>query len=78
MADGPYSYSAGSTRSKLSVISRHQPPAAWQRHVGSRQCRPSEGVRLVPKSVGLARSAPPLTIPMDFLPQSGLEYFPKP
>jgi hypothetical protein len=49
-ADGPYF--AGSTRSKLSAGTSGLAAAC-------RQCRPSEGVRLVPKSsVGLARLAP--------------------
>ena len=48
-ADGPYS--AGSTRSKSAGTGT----SAWQRHIG-----PSEGVRLVPKLVGLARLAPTL------------------
>jgi hypothetical protein len=33
-------------------VVNQQAPAAWQRH------RPSEGVRLVPRLVGLARLAP--------------------
>jgi hypothetical protein len=47
---GPIPLAAGSTRSKSAGTSGLA--------AACRQCRPSEGVRLVPKLVGLARLAP--------------------